>query len=57
MEGTLPELAEIKPMVKREWAHEKRLETRRIINEQLLNDYEVLIEWPKEQSAELAESE
>lgn len=54
-EGTLPELAEIRPIVEREWAHDKRLETRRIINEQLLNDYEVVIEWPKEQSAELAE--
>lgn len=55
VEGTLPELAEIRPIVEREWAHDKRLETRRIINERLLNDYEVVIEWPKEQSAELAE--
>ena len=55
VEGTLPELAEIRPIVEREWAYGKRLETRRIINERLLNDYEVVIEWPKEQSAELAE--
>ena len=55
VEGTLPELAEIRPIVEREWAHDKRLETRRTINERLLNDYEVVIEWPKEQSAELAE--
>lgn len=47
-EGTLPELAEIRPIVEREWANEKRLETRRMINEQLLADYEVVIEWPTE---------
>ena len=53
VEGTLPDLAEIRPIVEREWAHEKRLETRRIINEQLLNNYEVVIEWPTEQSTDL----
>ena len=47
VEGTLPEMAEIRPVVEREWANEKRLETRRMINEQLLKDYEVEIEWPK----------
>jgi len=51
--GTLPKLAEIRPIVEREWANEKRLETRRIINEKLLNDYEVVIEWPTGQSADL----
>jgi len=48
VEGTLPELADIRPIVEREWANEKRLETRQAINEQLLNDYEVVIEWPAE---------
>jgi len=46
--GTLPDLADIRPIVEREWANEKRLETRQSINEQLLNDYEVVIEWPAE---------
>ena len=46
VEGTLPELAEIKSSVEREWANQKRLETRQAINERLLNDYEVVIEWP-----------
>jgi hypothetical protein len=57
VEGTLPDLADIRSIVEREWAHEKRLETRRSINERLLNDYEVVIEWPTESSAESAESE
>lgn len=57
VEGTLPDLAEIRPIVEREWAHEKRLQTRRIINERLLGEYEVVIEWPTGQSAELAEPE
>ena len=52
VEGTLPELDEIRPVVEREWANEKRLETRRLINEQLLKDYEVEIEWPRTQAAE-----
>ena len=56
VKGTVPDLAEIRPIVEREWAHEKRLKSRRLINEKLLNDYDVVIEWPKEQSAELAES-
>ena len=52
VEGALPDLGDIRPVVEREWAHEKRLETRRIINEQLLNDYDVVIEWPTEQSSD-----
>ncbi len=52
IEGTLPELSEIRPVVEREWANEKRLETRRMINEQLLKDYEVEIEWPQAQAPE-----
>ena len=55
--GALPDLAEIRPIVEREWAHEKRLETRRMINERLLSDYEVVIEWPAVQSSEIAEIE
>lgn len=45
-EGTLPDLADIRPIVEREWANEKRLETRRLINEKLLTEYDVEIEWP-----------
>ena len=51
VEGSLPDLGDIRPLVEREWAHEKRIETRRIINEQLLNEYDVVIEWPTEQSS------
>ena len=56
VEGTLPDLSDIRPLVEREWAHEKRLETRRIINEQLLNEYDVVIEWPTEQSSDITGS-
>lgn len=48
IEGYLPELADIRPIVEREWANENRLETRRLINDQLLSNYEVTIEWPTE---------
>ena len=46
--GYLPELPVIRGAVAREWANAKRLETRRALNERLLEDYEVVIEWPKE---------
>ena len=48
VEGALPELEEIRPVVEREWKNAKRLETRRLINEQLLNEYEIVIDWPAE---------
>ena len=57
VQGTLPDLGDIRPVVEREWAHEKRLETRRIINEQLLNEYDVVIEWPTEQSSGITDSQ
>jgi hypothetical protein len=44
--GFVPELADIRPIVEREWANEKRTETRQTINETLLADYDVVIEWP-----------
>ena len=40
-EGTLPELAEIRPLVEREWANEMRLKARRKTNEHLLDLYNV----------------
>jgi len=46
IEGSLPNLVDIRPIVERECANENRLETRRQINEQLLNDYVVVIDWP-----------
>jgi parvulin-like peptidyl-prolyl isomerase len=44
--GFVPELADIRPIVEREWANKKRTETRQTINEKLLADYDVVIEWP-----------
>ncbi len=46
IEGSLPDLDDIRPIVEREWANQKRLDTRQLINEQLLQDYDVVIEWP-----------
>jgi hypothetical protein len=43
----LPDLEEIRPLVKREWANQKRLELRQKFNEKLLKDFQVVIEWPK----------
>ena len=46
--GFVPELADIRPIVEREWANEKRIGTRQTINETLLANYNVVIEWPTE---------
>jgi hypothetical protein len=45
--GRLPELEEIRPLVKQELANQKRLELRQKFNENLLKDFRVVIEWPK----------
>ncbi len=50
-EGRLPELAEIRSVVQREWSNEKRIANRRKMNDRLLADYEVIIEWPEEKMA------
>ncbi len=47
-EGRLPELAEIRHVVQREWSNNRRIAIRRKMNERLLAEYEVVIEWPKE---------
>ena len=52
----MPELAEIRPVVEREWANERRLESRRRMNEQLVAAYEVTVEWPEEPVVRLAEA-
>ena len=46
-ESRLPELAEIRSIVQREWSNEKRIAARRKMNERLLEEYEVSIEWPE----------
>ena len=46
--GFVPELADIRPIVEREWANEKRIGARQTINETLLANYDVVIEWPTE---------
>jgi hypothetical protein len=48
--GRLLALEEIRPLVKREWANQKRLELRQQFNAELLKDYKVVIEWPKPQA-------
>ena len=45
--GHLPELAAIREKVAREWANDKRLATKKKLNDRLLEDYEVVIEWPE----------
>lgn len=48
--GRLPDLTEIRSLVKREWANQKRLELRQKFNAELLKDHKVVIEWPKPQA-------
>lgn len=48
VDGTVPELGEIRPVVQREWANAKRIESREKVNEMFLREYDVVVEWPKE---------
>ena len=45
--GAVPDLADIKPIVEREWANEVRLEMRNEVNKKLREEYEIVIEWPE----------
>ena len=53
--GEVPALADVRIAVEREWANEKRIETRKAVNEKLRAEYEIVIEWPEE-SAEAEEA-
>ncbi len=46
--GAVPPLDQIKSVVEREWANERRIEVREKMNEQLRGEYEIVIEWPEE---------
>lgn len=48
--GKLPELAQIRNVVEREWKNEKRITTRQKMNNRFLEEYEVVIEWPNDSS-------
>ena len=50
MKGQLPGLAQIRPIVEREWSNEKRIATRKEMNDRFLEDYEVVIEWSENTS-------
>lgn len=45
--GRLPDLAEIRPIVLREWSNAKRAKVRAQLNTSLLDDYDVVVEWPE----------
>ena len=47
--GSLPPFDEVRPVVEREWAHEKRLEMRSELNKKLREDYKIIVEWPQEE--------
>ena len=45
-EGQLPSLDQVRPIVEREWSNDKRQEIRKQINDRLLAEYEITVEWP-----------
>jgi len=49
-EGRLPQLAEIRRVVQREWSNDKRIANHRRVNDRLLAEYEIVIEWPQEKA-------
>ena len=50
-EGRVPALEEVRAQVLREWENERRTETNRRFLDELLKQYEVTIEWPKDKAA------
>ena len=56
VEGRLPSLDEIRPIVQREWSNAQRIANREAMNTELLQDYEVVIEWPEADTEEPAEA-
>lgn len=50
-EGELPKLDSIRSVVVREWTNEQRVMARQAMNAQLLEAYEIEIEWPTIESA------
>ena len=49
--GAVPPLAEVRAAVEREWAFTESRKARQRFNEQLLSEYEVVIEWPSADAA------
>jgi hypothetical protein len=52
--GSVPKLDAIRRTVEREWANDKRQDSRKEFNDKLLENYEVVIEWPEKAPAEEA---
>ena len=48
--GALPELSAVRDVVEREWLHAQKLEKRRAFNDKFLEQYNIVIEWPEEDS-------
>jgi hypothetical protein len=46
-EGHVPELADVREAVRREWENSRRIEARRQLYDDLLKQYHVTVEWPK----------
>ncbi len=46
--GSLPELADVRDKVEREWLHAEKLEKRRVLNAKFVEEYDIVIEWPEE---------
>ncbi len=53
-EGRMPALDEVRAQVQREWASERRTETNRRFLDELLKQYAVTIEWPKDKAVTAA---
>ena len=55
--GRLPDLDQIRAIVGREWSNEKRLVIREEMNRSMLDGYDIIIEWPKDATADKSADE
>lgn len=48
--GSIPPLADIRDKVEREWLHSQKVEKRSAFNAKFVEEYDIVIEWPEEDS-------
>ena len=50
--GRIPSLEEIRPAVEREWSNQRRTQLRKQVNATMLNEFDVVVEWPEDVNEE-----
>ena len=52
VEGQIPSLEQIRPTVEREWSNQRRKQIREQVNASMLEEFNVIVEWPEDVNEE-----